>query len=126
MFAATTPEAIERVRLITLYHALSLEIKTGLKRSNRGRATGTLIREATGLRTRSKSALLAAFDLWLKQRGLRECKHRFTEIGYGTAQDGSYSGPVGYCAHCKRWIPGKPILDTYTHEPVGFDPLPNH
>jgi hypothetical protein len=112
MMVADTPEKIEAWRLITLYHALSLEIKTGMKRSSRGRATGTLVREATGLRMRNKAKLLTAFDMWLKQRGLRECEHNIIEAGIGhDPVTGENAGPVGLCDRCDSWLKGRFIED---------------
>lgn len=71
MSETTVITNIEAARLLTLRAALSIEVKTGLQRSSRGRSTGTLIREATGLKARTKEVLLRDYEKWLEEQGIR-------------------------------------------------------
>lgn len=43
-----TPEAIEHFRRCALGSAISIEVKTGMKRSSRGRSTLSIINETFG------------------------------------------------------------------------------
>ena len=49
----TGAEQIEMARLLTLRSALKLEIRTGMKRSSRGRSTLSLVKDAVGGGSRS-------------------------------------------------------------------------
>lgn len=55
-----TGSDIDKVRMVTIKHALRLEIKTGLKR--RGRSTLQIAREAACVEFRTKKEALAWFE----------------------------------------------------------------
>lgn len=65
-----TPEGIERFRLIALRGALRIEVRTGMRRSNSGRPTAELVREATGLTQRNKAKLLEEYEALLREAGV--------------------------------------------------------
>lgn len=70
-----TPETIEGARLLALAAALEFEVKTGMKRSSRGRATSTIIKEAMlkhgfKLTSRKKANLLKEYEGCLQELGV--------------------------------------------------------
>jgi hypothetical protein len=60
---------IHRTRLIALRGRLKLET---LGLHFKGRPSSVIIRELTGLKARNKLKLLAEYDQWLTERGLRQ------------------------------------------------------
>jgi hypothetical protein len=69
-FVIDTPEGIEAFRLLALRGALRIEVRTGMIRSNRGRATSVIVREVLGSKTRDKAKLLAEFEAALREAGI--------------------------------------------------------
>jgi hypothetical protein len=64
-----TPEGIAAYAALARYHALSLEVRTGMKMS-RGINVAAIIRRETGLTATRKATLLADYAAWLSERGI--------------------------------------------------------
>ena len=98
--AMTDPVLIEKFRIVCLHHALRDEILTGMRRSSRGRATSTIVREALkqyGSQLvadgnlhgymycvelpRSKADLLRRLEGMMRERGLSDYIRGTEEIG---------------------------------------------
>jgi hypothetical protein len=62
MTMITGPENIEHMRWLTVRSALKLEIKTGMKRSNRGRPTRVLANEISGQACKTKEQAYKALN----------------------------------------------------------------
>jgi hypothetical protein len=56
-------------RWVTLRIALGLEIKTGMRRSNRGRSTMQLCNEITGYKGRDKRKAYIALNAFITEHG---------------------------------------------------------
>ncbi len=69
-FVIDTPEGIRVAQFLARYHALSIEIKTGMKRSRRGRSTARICREEYGLKGRTKVAVMVEMENMKKELGL--------------------------------------------------------
>lgn len=59
---AEGPSDIEKMRWITLRNALGIEIKTGMKRSSKGRPTLVLVNEILGQNFRLKQTAYKALN----------------------------------------------------------------
>jgi hypothetical protein len=62
MVSITGPENIEMARVLAVRSALGLEIRTGLKRSNRGATTLQLANEIIGMSYRDKKKAYEALN----------------------------------------------------------------
>jgi len=67
-FIIDTPEGIAAYRQIALYHALKLEVMTGMRHS-RGSVMQT-IRNETGITKRTKAGVLAEYGKLLHEKGV--------------------------------------------------------
>lgn len=70
--AAVGPQQVEAARLIVVRSALRLEIKTGMKRSNRGRSTLAIANEAMGTNHRTKEKAYAALNALMVEAGFED------------------------------------------------------
>lgn len=69
MSVVTGAANIEALRLSTVRSALRLEIKTGMKRSNRGRSTLAIANDAMGTNHKSKAKAYAALNDFIVAAG---------------------------------------------------------
>jgi hypothetical protein len=75
-YTVSGTEDIEVYRLLTLRAALSLEARTGLRPTSRGRSAKVLANEAMGTKFRDKEKTYEAFDAWLVARYPGRVEHK--------------------------------------------------
>jgi hypothetical protein len=75
-YTVSGTEDIEAYRLLVVRTALSLEARTGLRPTSRGRSAKVLANELMGTKFRDKEKTYEAFDAWLVAKYPGQVEHK--------------------------------------------------